>query len=485
MLYSHGHAARRANSSCNLRQIAAVGALLLVTVLPANAQGPLVAWGDDTRGLVSGTPAGSFVAVAIGYLDFTLTGVHAVAIRTDGTLVSWGSDLAGQVSGTPAGTFSAVAAGQGHSVALRTDGTLVSWGSDAYGLVSDTPAGTFSAVAAGVYHSVAIRADGTLVSWGAGWDYASGFYSPPPPPPAGTFSSVAAGETNNVAIRTDGTLATWGADPLGNEYTPPVGTFSDVAVLFESMVGIRTDGSLVAWLGCCGGLTTYPGMYADVAAGDYHTLAIRTDGTLVSWGPDSFGVVSGTPAGTFSAVAAGGHTSIAIADSGNEPPVITCNAPAVLWSPDHTLVDVSSAFSIDDPDGDPVGVWIRVFSDETEVPDTGDGTGQHAPDFKTELASGAQGLFLRSERRAQEDGRFYVIVVTADDGNGGLTEAACVAAVCPHDQTQEALSEVLTQADLAAAGVQSLVDTGTLPAPGQAPTGLYEHGLAAPKGPFQ
>jgi hypothetical protein len=250
-------------------------------------------------------------------------------------------------------------------------------------------------------------------------------------------------------------------------------------------VAIRTDGTLVSWT-YFGTVESPAGTFTAVAAGyDEHYLAVRTDGTLVSWGDDSSGQVSATPAGTFSAIAAGSGFSVAIADSGNQPPVITCNGPVALWSPNHELVDVSSAISVSDPDGNPVTLTFRVFSDETEIPDTGDGTGRHAPDFKTTLASGATGLFLRSERRATENGRFYVVVVTADDGNAGIGTAVCIAAACPHDQNQPSLDDVLAQAAVAAAQVQSLMDTDTLPPAGQAPPGLYEHGLAAPQGPFQ
>jgi hypothetical protein len=126
---------------------------------------------------VTGTPAGTFTAVAAGH-------EHSVALRTDGTLVSWGSDGSGVVSGTPVGTFSAVAAGYAHSVAIRTDGTLVSWGLNGSGVVSGTPVGTFSAVAAGEdeFASVAIRTDGTLAAWGRMAGYST---------PGGRVSSVA------------------------------------------------------------------------------------------------------------------------------------------------------------------------------------------------------------------------------------------------------------------------------------------------------
>lgn len=166
----------------------------------------------------------------------------------------------------------------------------------------------------------------------------------------------------------------------------------------------------------------------------------------------------------------------------NRPPEIECGDPVVLWSPNHDLVDVSSAFSVTDPDGDPVTLSFRVISDESETPETGDGTGRHAPDFKTQLASGAQGLFVRSERRGREDGRFYIAVITADDRQGGVTTAVCTLAVVPHDQNNpQSLDDVLAQAVDAAIKVQDAVDKGA-PLP---PAGLYEHGLSGPLGPKQ
>ncbi|MBU0617335.1 MAG: hypothetical protein KKI02_06445 [Planctomycetes bacterium] len=164
----------------------------------------------------------------------------------------------------------------------------------------------------------------------------------------------------------------------------------------------------------------------------------------------------------------------------NQPPIITCNGPVVLWSPDHDLIDASSAFSVDDPDDDPVTLSFRVFSDEPEIPETGDGTGRHAPDFKDEH-DGGRGLLVRSERRGPEDGRYYIFVITADDGNGGVTTEVCVAAVVPHDQDQQSLDDVIAQAEAAAVVVQDAVDSGgELP-----PPGFYEHGLADPLGPKQ
>jgi hypothetical protein len=171
----------------------------------------------------------------------------------------------------------------------------------------------------------------------------------------------------------------------------------------------------------------------------------------------------------------------------NQPPEITCNGPVVLWSPQHELVDVSSAIiSGRDPGGDLTSLTIRVFSDETEVPDTGDGTGRHAPDFKNETFAGGRGVLVRSERRGPEDGRFYIGVITAD---GGVTEQVCVLAVCPHDENDESLLDVLGQAETAAFAVEAVVDDLLLVLPGDplpdAINHLYEHGLSEELGPKQ
>jgi len=168
----------------------------------------------------------------------------------------------------------------------------------------------------------------------------------------------------------------------------------------------------------------------------------------------------------------------------NQPPEIECGDTVILWSPDHELVDVSSAFNVSDPDNDPVTLSFRVISDESEIPETGDGTGRHAPDFKDEVPDAereeGRGLLVRAERRGPEDGRFYIVVVMASDGMAETT-AVCIAAVVPHDQNDESLADVLLQAEAGWTAVQDAVgNNDALP-----PDGLYEHGLSEELGPKQ
>jgi Tol biopolymer transport system component len=164
----------------------------------------------------------------------------------------------------------------------------------------------------------------------------------------------------------------------------------------------------------------------------------------------------------------------------NTPPTITCLDPIVLWEPNHELVDVRSVISVEDADGDELTLTFTVLSDEPEVPETGDGSGRHAPDFKDELCIGGRGLLLRSERRGTGNGRFYLVIVGADDGNGGFSEHVCVAAVAPHDQNTISLALVLVEAMNAASQVQAAIDTES-----PIPTGLYLDGVSVELGPFQ
>jgi hypothetical protein len=140
------------------------------------------------------------------------------------------------------------------------------------------------------------------------------------------------------------------------------------------------------------------------------------------------------------------------------PPVVAANVLTnVLWLPGHKFVDVGlSVEAIDGCDqiGTAASVTVEVWSDETEIPDTGDGTGRHAPDYKALLESGEVGTFLRNERRAQENGRVYLIVARAEDSSGNVSFGFCTVVV-PHDQSQDSLTLVAAQADVDVATIQA------------------------------
>ncbi len=192
---------------------------------------------------------------------------------------------------------------------------------------------------------------------------------------------------------------------------------------------------------------------------------------------------TGALLGTIGHSALGTLTGIAIADLSpeppNQPPVITAFDPVVVKSRHHRLHDVGLRAMVDDPDGDAVTVSYVMFSNEMES-DNGDGSGRHAPDFKDELFDGGRGFLVRGERMGSGGGRYYLLAVIADDGRGGVTIDACIAAVVPHDSGRCSIERITADAHMALDGLR-----GALQAGGPMPEGLYEVGRSAERGPHQ
>ncbi len=92
-----------------------------------------------------------------------------------------------------------------------------------------------------------------------------------------------------------------------------------LAALVMFPVAALAQGSLISWGNPGNGLVsgTPAGTYTAVSAGAFHTVAIRMDGTLVSWGYNSDGQLTGTPStGTYSAVSAGAAHTVALRTDG-------------------------------------------------------------------------------------------------------------------------------------------------------------------------
>ncbi|MCI0387461.1 MAG: PKD domain-containing protein [Acidobacteria bacterium] len=138
------------------------------------------------------------------------------------------------------------------------------------------------------------------------------------------------------------------------------------------------------------------------------------------------------------------QTTVTVVDT--TAPVISCpTGTDSLWPPNHNLVNVGLAVSaVDACDANP-SVSVRVYSDEDDEDQTGDG--HHSPDAK-DIASGT--LRLRSERKGDADGRVYLIIVTATD-HAGNDSRCCHTVVVPHSQSKAAIASVNAQAAAAAA----------------------------------
>jgi len=192
---------------------------------------------------------------------------------------------------------------------------------------------------------------------------------------------------------------------------------------------------------------------------------------------------TGALLGAISHSGMGTVTGIAIADLTPEPanhsPTIAALDAMVLKSQNHRLHDVGPRVVVEDLDGDVLTVLFTMYSNEAEA-GNGDGSGRHAPDFKNEMFDGGRGLLVRGERLGGGDGRYYLLVVTADDGRGGFAIEACIAAVVPHDGSPRSLQRVMSAAEAALADLRAAIASE-----GPVPLYLYEVGLSTAKGPKQ
>jgi FtsP/CotA-like multicopper oxidase with cupredoxin domain len=194
---------------------------------------------------------------------------------------------------------------------------------------------------------------------------------------------------------------------------------------------------------------TDPGQCAAVVTFEVTATSPCGRVTVESVPPSGSIFAAGTTTVTSTATDPAGQTSqcsfdVTVVD--DEPPQLTTSlATAVLWSPNHELINVGLAATATDNCPDPATFSVKVYGDEEDELPTGDGT--HSPDAK-DIAVGT--LRLRAERKQKADGRVYLLVTTATDGEGNTT-IACTSVVVPKDQTKTGFASVKAQADAAVA----------------------------------
>jgi hypothetical protein len=142
------------------------------------------------------------------------------------------------------------------------------------------------------------------------------------------------------------------------------------------------------------------------------------------------------------------------------PDITASLATALLWPPNHALINVGFSVSATDNGGGPVSLGYAVFSDEDDVAPNNGGPSPDAFD----IAPGT--LRLRSERDATSDGRVYLVVVTATDGSSN-TSTSCLAAVVPKS---------MSPANVAAVNAQAAAAVAQCQATGMAPAGFFAIG---------
>jgi hypothetical protein len=133
--------------------------------------------------------------------------------------------------------------------------------------------------------------------------------------------------------------------------------------------------------------------------------------------------------------AAGNHVTcssqIIVADT--PPPVIVSATadPAMLWPPNHKLVNVTVHATVTDTCSATTWKIIAVSSNEAV---NGKGSGHTSPDW---TITGDHTLKLRAEREGGGHGRLYTISLQAQDAAGNRSQPKTVTVTVPKSQGQQ------------------------------------------------
>ena len=189
------------------------------------------------------------------------------------------------------------------------------------------------------------------------------------------------------------------------------------------------------------------------------TLALQGDGSF-SYTPSLD--FEGTDSFTYHAYDGAAYSNVVtvtITVHDTVAPVLTSSvAISLISSTNSNLVNVGLAASATDNSGDPVTIQVAVFGDEDDETPTANNT-VHSPDAK-DIAPIT--LRLRGERVEANDGRVYLIIITATDSSGNVSRSYQTVVV-PKSNKQANIDSVNAQA----AGAKSYAqDHAGTPPPG-------------------
>ncbi|MCA1602909.1 MAG: DNA/RNA non-specific endonuclease, partial [Acidobacteria bacterium] len=181
-----------------------------------------------------------------------------------------------------------------------------------------------------------------------------------------------------------------------------------------------------------------------VTQGANGSVAITNGGADVSYTPNAN--FFGNDAFTYTVSDGNGGTDTATVNitvtNVNDAPVLTSSvAVSLISSTNSNLFNVGLAASATDQEGETITIQVAVFGDEDDQTATLPGV-VHSPDAK-DIAPVT--LRLRGERVEANDGRVYLIVVTATDPSGGVTRNYHTVVV-PKNNKQSNINSVNAQA---------------------------------------
>jgi endonuclease G len=187
--------------------------------------------------------------------------------------------------------------------------------------------------------------------------------------------------------------------------------------------------------------------------------SVTNNGSSVSYtpAPNFFGTDS------FTYTANDGHSgsdtatvNITVTNVNDAPELTSSVAVSLISSTNSNLVNVGLTASATDQEGEVVTIQVAVFGDEDDETATIPGV-VHSPDAK-DIAPST--LRLRGERVEANDGRVYLIVVTATDTSGGVSRNYHTVVV-PKNNKPASVTSVNNQA--AAAITYALSNAGAPP----------------------
>lgn len=192
---------------------------------------------------------------------------------------------------------------------------------------------------------------------------------------------------------------------------------------------------------CAGNQTLEADANCAVTVPDYSSLATASDDVsakeqiLISQSPAAGLILTGTGPHTITLTAtdASGKKascSFTVSTIDVTAPVISnvSTDPSVLWSPNHTMRDVTVLYTLNDNCG-PVTSTLSVSSNEDKK-----GNGNKEPDWQVIDANHVQ---LRAARNGNGSGRVYTITITATDAAGNVATHDVSVSV-PHDASTTA-----------------------------------------------